>query len=178
MNYDPKQIISQRRQEYNRAPFQHRRISNLSEEANSLLYDHVWISEPMKEMVQTRNHFDFPQFKSAQGEEEKISTRKRSELEVTNMDIEQSEASKKKKITIGTEVINIEMIKEPVITPTIFEKETSQTMVETTSADLEACSKLSSTPVLQYKNYNYATVVEDQFKKKQSLLTHYKNQRK
>ena len=90
MNYDPKKIISKRRKEYNRAPFQNSHIANLSEEANSLLYDHVWISEPMKEMVQARNHVDFSQFKSAQGEAEKTSTKKRSEPEVTNMDIEQS----------------------------------------------------------------------------------------
>jgi hypothetical protein len=178
LNYDPKQIISQRRQEYNRGPFQHSQISNLGEEANSLLYDHVWISEPIEEMVQARNHVDFSEFKSTQGEAEQTSTRKRSEPEVTNMDIEQSEASKKQKITSSTEVIDIDMIEEPFITPTIVEEETSQAMVETTSANPEAGNKMPSTPVLRYRKYNYAAAAEDEFKNKQSLLTHYKNQRK
>lgn len=70
------------------------------------------------------------------------------------------------------------MIKEPVITPTIVEEETSQTMVEKTSANPEAGNKMPSTPVLQHRKYIYATIAEDQFKNKQSLLTHYKNQRK
>ena len=67
------------------------------------------------------------------------------------------------------------MIKEPVIIPTIVEEETTQTMVETTSANSETSDKMPRTLVFQHMKYNYATAVEDQFKNKQSLLTHYKN---
>ena len=93
------------------------------------------------------------------------------------MDIEKSEVSKKQKTTSGTEVIDLDMIKEPVITPTIVEEETTQTMVDTTSENYEVGNTMPPRSVFQHKKYSYAAAVEDQFKNKQNLLIHYMYQR-
>ncbi len=119
-------------------------------------------------MIQARDYIHHPQPKFTEGP----SARKRSEPETNDMDIEKSEVSKKQKTTGGTEVIDLGMIKEPVITPTIVEEETTQTMVDTTSANSEAGNTMPPRPVFQQRKYNYAVVVEDQFKNKQSLLIH------
>ena len=121
---------------------------------------------------------DFLQSNTAQGKVEQISPKKRSEPEDTEMDIKKPETSKKKKVSMGTEIIDIDMIKELVITPTIIQEEVSQTIVENTTVNPEESSKLSSIPVLQYKKYNYAADAKDQFKNKQNLLAHYIDQRK
>ncbi len=170
MKYDPKHIISQRRQEYGRALFQHSQAETWIGEANSLIYDHIWISEPLKEIVEARDHVDFLQSNTAQGKVEQISPKKRSEPEHTEMDIKKPETSKKQKVAMGTEIIDIDMIKELVITPTIIQEDVSQTIVENTTVNPEESSKLSSIPVLQYKTYKYAADAKDQFKNKQNLL--------
>ena len=94
-------------------------------------------------MIQARDYIHHPQPKSIEGP----STRKRSKPETNDMDIEKSEVSKKQKTTSGTEVIDLDMIKEPVITPTIVEEETTQTMVDTTSENFEAGNTMPPMPL-------------------------------
>jgi hypothetical protein len=177
VKYDPKHVISQRRQEYGRGIFQHSQAETWMGEANSLIYDQIWISEPLKEIVEARDHIDFSQSNTAQGKVEQISTKKRSEPEATEMDTKEPETSKKQKTAMDTEIIDVDMIRELVITPTIIQEEVSQTRVENTTANPEESSKLPPVPVLQYKKYSYAAAAEGQFQNKQSLLKHYIDQR-
>ena len=60
-NYDPKHVISQRRLEYGRASFQHAQLTAESwmGEENSLIFDQIWVSEPLKQIVEERKHMKF-----------------------------------------------------------------------------------------------------------------------
>ena len=180
-NYDPKHVISQRRQEYGRAPFQHTQLTaeNGIGEANSLIFDQIWVSEPLKQIVEERDHLNFAQPSTAQEkEEEQVPTKKRSEPDTVEMDTEKQDTSKKQKITTGTEVIDVDMIKEIIVSPTIIQEEAPGTITESSASNPEQSNKLPSIPVLQYKRYSYASAGEGQFQNKQSLLQHYRDQRK
>ena len=76
LNYDPKHIISQRRVENDRGPFQHSSIPDLSGEANSLLYDYVWNFQPIIESTQDVQSTVNPQFENIA---EQSVTKKRTE---------------------------------------------------------------------------------------------------
>ena len=65
------------------------------------------------------------------------------------------ETSKKQKTTINTEIIDLDMIKDLVISSTVIEKELPQTQVESSTAKSEKSNKLASIPVLEYKRYSY-----------------------
>ncbi len=94
LNYDPKHVISNRRVENDRAPFQHSMIPDLSKEANSLLYDCIWNSQKATEGTRVEGNVDGSQSKSIEENkptEETHSERKRTLSEVSDMEIEQQE---------------------------------------------------------------------------------------
>ena len=142
VNYDPKHVISQRRLECRRAAFEHTQPEAWMGEANSLLYDQIWNSEPLKEIVEERGHINFAQSRNIQGKEEQVSSKKRSKSEVTEMDVDDSEILKKQKVTGEAEVIDLDLIKEPTITPTIIQEEVPRIMNETAVANPEESNKL------------------------------------
>ena len=147
-------------------------------EANSLQYDQIWNIEPLKEIVEERGNTNFAQSRNAQGKEEQVSSKKRSKPEVTEMDVDDSEVSKKQKITGDTEIIDLDLIKESTISPTIIQEEVPETTSETAIVNPEETSKIPLVPILQYRRYTYATATGDEFKNKQILLKHYLDQRK
>ena len=55
---------------------------------------------------------------------------------------------------LDIEVIDLDMIKEPIMTPTIVEEETTQTMVDATSANSEAGNTMPPRLAFQHRKYS------------------------
>ena len=85
LNYDPQHIISQRRVENDRGPFQHSQIPDLIKDANSLLYDCVWKLQPIIESTQVGG--DTGNSQSEPTTETSV-TKKRTMSDVSEMDTE------------------------------------------------------------------------------------------
>ena len=89
------------------------------------------------------------------------------------MDVEQPEVAKKQKVMTGKDIIDIDMIEEPVTNPTIIEEEKSQAITEHGVEKFEGKKEAAPEPILKYKRYSYASAHESEFKSKQDLLSHY-----
>ena len=138
--------------------------------ANSLMFDQIWVTQPLKQIVEERDHMNFSQSSTVQKKEEQVPSKKRSEPDTVEMDTEKQDTSKKQKVAVETEVIDVDMIKEIIVSPTIIQEEVPQTMTESSVSNPEQSNKLPPIPVLQYKRYSYALVDEGQFQNKHSLF--------
>ena len=105
LNYDPKHIISKRRVENDRSPFQHSQILDLSQEANSLLYDCIWNIQPIIETTQVGGDTGNSKYEPTA---ETSSTKKRTLANISDMDVEQPESAKKKKMFTCKKIIDID----------------------------------------------------------------------
>ena len=97
VNYDPKHIISQRRQEYSRSLFQHTQLTaeDWMGKANFVMFDQIWVTQPLKQIVEERDHMNFSQSSTVQKKEEQVPSKKRSEPDTVEMDTEKQDTSKK-----------------------------------------------------------------------------------
>ena len=91
------------------------------------------------------------------------------------MDTDKQDTSKKQKVAEDTEVIDVDMIKEIIISPTINQEEVPPTMSESSASNPEQSIRPPLIPILQYKRYRYASAGEGDFQNKQSLLHHYRD---
>ena len=117
------------------APFQHSMIPNLSQQANSLLYDYIQNSEKAIESTQVEGNIGCSQPKPIVENiptEKVSSSKKRTLSEVSDMEVEQQEGAKKQKIVTSKEIIDIEQIEEQKFqfASTVIEDEVSQQITE------------------------------------------------